>query len=255
MKIEESLAPEILFHFTNKEALFDILASTFKVSYAREKIVGPKNEREFGVPMVSFCDLRLSQLKTHMSKYGSYGIGLTKDWANKSGLNPVMYLSRHCEFTDGFITGISGMYRYLNVLREDSIKDNITTHYTNLLNTYRYLKNYESEITRNGEVLNVRHADEREWRFVPSISADIKYPIVAISNIDSRKKKRELNKEVEHIRLPFQPNDIKYLIIQDEKEIPELITHLGLVKEKFDIDIRNKLLSRILTAEQIKEDI
>lgn len=88
----DSLYPDILFHFTKKENLFKILESAFNVSYAREIIIGKSSEREFAIPMVSFCDLRLTELKSHMIKYGSYGIGLTKQWANANGLNPVMYI-------------------------------------------------------------------------------------------------------------------------------------------------------------------
>ena len=89
MKKRESLYPDILFHFTNKEGLFGLLESTFKVSYAREKIIGKNSTREIGVPMVSFCDLKLSELKSHMNDYGVYGIGLTKEWALKNSLNPM----------------------------------------------------------------------------------------------------------------------------------------------------------------------
>ena len=35
-----ALYPDILFHFTNKNSLYAILSSTFKVSYARERILG-----------------------------------------------------------------------------------------------------------------------------------------------------------------------------------------------------------------------
>ena len=34
------LYPEILFHFTKKQNLYDIWDRTFKVSYARERITG-----------------------------------------------------------------------------------------------------------------------------------------------------------------------------------------------------------------------
>lgn len=76
-----SLYPDILFHFTSRDGLYGILENSFKISYARERIVGKSKSTEFAVPMVSFCDLRLSELKDHMSKYGSYGIGLSKSWA------------------------------------------------------------------------------------------------------------------------------------------------------------------------------
>ena len=61
--INTSLYPDILFHFTSKVGLFKIIVETFKVSYARERIEGISSEKEFAVPMISFCDLKLSELK------------------------------------------------------------------------------------------------------------------------------------------------------------------------------------------------
>ena len=81
MSNNNSLHPEILFHFTSKDALYGILKETFKVYYSLERISGKSKPLEFGVPMVSFCDLKLSELKTHIENYGKYGIGLTKEWA------------------------------------------------------------------------------------------------------------------------------------------------------------------------------
>ena len=87
-----ALYPNILFHFTSKKPLYDILSSTFKVSYARERILGGNRIKEFAVPMVSFSDLRLSELKDNIGTYGKFGIGLTKEWAINNGLwfNPLL---------------------------------------------------------------------------------------------------------------------------------------------------------------------
>jgi hypothetical protein len=53
--------PSILFHFTQKhDALKGILRNTFRPSMARETIENNGADKEFAVPMVSFCDLRLS---------------------------------------------------------------------------------------------------------------------------------------------------------------------------------------------------
>ena len=71
-----ALYPDILFHFTTKQSLYAILSDTFKVSYARERILGGNKTKEFAVPMVSFADLRLTG-KRHIT-YGN-GIGMTKD--------------------------------------------------------------------------------------------------------------------------------------------------------------------------------
>ena len=63
--------PSILFHFTSRcDILMSILSGGFRPSMAREKIESTKKDKEFAVPMVSFCDLRLSELKLHMDSYG-----------------------------------------------------------------------------------------------------------------------------------------------------------------------------------------
>ncbi|MED8860686.1 abortive infection system antitoxin AbiGi family protein, partial [Escherichia marmotae] len=114
-----SLHPKILFHFTDKDGLLNILEHTFKISYARERIQGKNEIREFGIPMVSFCDIKLSDLKDHIDKYGDYGIGLNKAWANSKGLNPVWYVSKNSEFPDAFTSALNSLYRKM-----DSILDN-----------------------------------------------------------------------------------------------------------------------------------
>jgi len=251
-----SLYPTTLFHFTDKESLYDILNHNFKVSYAREKIIGPNNYREFAVPMVSFCDLKLSELK-HFMSYGKFGIGLTKDWANRNGLSPVMYINRHCQLMDNLISGISGVYMHLGLVDNSTQFNSLNKSYLNIMNTYRYIKNYDGELWRHGKLENdnYRFADEREWRFVPDLNTVGIAPFVGISNIKTKKQKEEYNAKVSHIRLTFSPDDIKYLVVEKDEDITELISHLHGSKRRFEIDTRNRLASRILTSEQIEKDI
>jgi hypothetical protein len=252
-----SLYPEILFHFSDKSGLYGLLKSTFKVSYAREKIIGSENEREIGVPMVSFCDLRLSEIKSHMNKYGHYGIGLTKEWANRKGLNPVLYISQHSPFTEGLISGLNGIHAHRRKLEKSESASELTKDYMNIYNTYRYVKNYEAPLKRKGHatVDNYRFADEREWRYVPPLGTSDLTPFVSANSIRTSALKNELNKSINHIRLKFDPEDIRYLIVEKESEILELIDHLKSVKGRFGQNILNRLTSRILTAEQINKDI
>jgi hypothetical protein len=252
-----NLSPDILFHFTNKKSLFKILESDFKVSYAREKIIGQKQFREYAAPMVSFCDLRVSELKEHMNKYGKYGIGLTKKWANANGLNPVVYVNRYSPFIDGFITGLDEMEFQLIYNSNERNSEKMNNGLIKLSDTYRYLKNYEGELKREGKkvVDNYRFANEREWRYVPPIATSDIHPLIPIDIIKTKEQKKFLNETIEHKRLSYKPDDIRYLIVNTDNEITELIAHLHKSKNVYESHIIDRLASRILTAEQIENDV
>ena len=83
------LSPSTLFHFTSKSGLKGILKDNFKLKYCLEKINHREKPVEIAIPMVSFCDIKISEIKEHIEKYGYYGIGLSKKWAFEKGLNPV----------------------------------------------------------------------------------------------------------------------------------------------------------------------
>ncbi len=252
-----SLYPDILFHFTKKKLLYEILKTNFKLSYAREKIIAPSNNREFAVPMVSFCDLKLSELKSFIKKYGDFGIGMSKSWANRNGLNPVLYVNRHCDLTDNLITGLNGVYHHLSKLNNQAQHNNLSQSYLNIMNTYRYIKNYEGELKRDGKIIdsNYRFADEREWRYVPSIiNVDVQ-AFIPITKIKTSQQKQFYNNKIKHLSLSFHPDDIKYLIVEKDSDISELIDHLEAVKGRYNKETRNILASRILTVSQINNDI
>ena len=170
--------------------MFSILDSAFRISYAKEKIIGKSGKREIGVPMVSFCDLKLSEVTSHMSKYGNYGIGLTKKWANRNGLNPVLYISQHSPFTDGLLSGLNSIHAHRRKLEKSGDSEGLTTDYMNIYNTYRYVKNYEAPLHRKGHstIEKYRFADEREWRYVPPLEKD---KFAAICTFRSNKNKIE----------------------------------------------------------------
>lgn len=191
MKKNNSLYPSTLFHFTEKQWLFEILKNNFRISYAREKITAPNNETEFAVPMVSFCDIKLAEIKYFIQKgYRNFGIGLTKEWANRNGLNPVLYLNKDSNIADNLIEGVEGMYNHIDRLNDFEEITEITKHYNSLMNMYRYVKNYEGKLIRNGRLKdkNYRYADEREWRYVPPIEKNGIQPFVNILRIKTKKK-------------------------------------------------------------------
>jgi len=85
-----------LFHFTKSmDVLQTILKEGFWPRYCLEDVQWQGHDTyEFvAYPMVCFCDIPISRISEHVGFYGSYGIGLTKQWGIKNNLNPVFYFS------------------------------------------------------------------------------------------------------------------------------------------------------------------
>jgi hypothetical protein len=260
------LYPQTLFHFTDKKGLLGILESNFQITYSLERIEcrpikgtgknGHKDmdempiNRVFGAPMVSFCDLRLSELGVHMRDYGSYGIGMSKEWAIESDLNPVYYISARAKLLEQFISSMAELFKQ----RESSCELNTTYH--RLLNFYRYLKNYDAPLYRKGKLIREQHrfANEREWRYVPPIDND-SMPFVTEATMKDTNKKNTVNEWLKNAPLVFEPKHINYVIIREEKERDEIISHIEAAKKGYPSSEVSRLKSRILTAEQIRADI
>lgn len=95
------LSSNTLFHFTgNLENIIGILENNFKPSYGIETIYLGGAPFKLAYPMVCFCDIPLSQIRKHIKVYGPYGIGLSKDWGIRLGLNPVLYLEKNSSLSN-----------------------------------------------------------------------------------------------------------------------------------------------------------
>lgn len=250
-----ALSSNTIIHFTNKkEALLGILEDNFRISFCKEGTYLGDKRWTFYVPMVSFCDIPMSEIKDHIGKYGSYGIGLTKEWALEKRLNPVLYVSRGSFMSENYRVAtkhfLSNISNNRNIKATNEADENGGMA---LLDIFRYMKNYEGKLERKSEEIdNYRFSDEREWRYVPEFS---KYK-------DMMVQKKEFDGNTDHYssvykdhRLEFEPDDIKYIIINDDSEIKEIVSHLRFVKGgKYSSDAVERLTTRILTAEQIKGD-
>ena len=62
------------------------------------------------------------------------------------------------------------------------------------------------------------------------------------------------NEAIAPLRLRFTPHDIKYVIVQSEKEVLPIIRDLERIKEKYQGDAIRLLTSRVISAERIRED-
>lgn len=243
-----SISPSTLFHFTNKTSLFEILRDNFKLKYCLEKLPNNKDEGSIAVPMVSFCDIKISEITEHISKYGEYGIGLSKEWAIKKKLSPLFYQNLNSEFSENFIITARELFK------DDSVDIKYKASFADIL---RLTKQYEGKLIRGKEIIEkYRFADEREWRFVPKITGNSKFlPFIQEDNYDTADKKKKANDKLKNERLKFNANDIMYLIVKEEEEINELIHHIRYVKGKnYTANEVDRLTTRIISCERIFND-
>lgn len=249
--------PDIIFHFTDKAAALKgiVKEQAFFPSYARERIDNLGKTKEFGCPMVSFCDLRLSELPEHMKKYGHYGVGLTKEWALKSHLNPVAYVNKSSEFTNGLVRALDWLWSEIDTSSQVDVAKftRAQLRYMDVLNMQRYIKNYEGKLSRIGKKdKQYRFADEREWRHVPPHSLQGIVPFVPAEWLADKKQKKFYNDQVRPFKLPYTSHDVKYLLVPKESNIPALRKTIASLS--ISVGEINHLLARIITAEQVNSD-
>lgn len=240
------LSSNSLIHFTNsKESLIGILKEEFKIKYCSEKVITHQGELNYAIPMVSFCDIPLSEVKNHIKSYGSYGIGLKKDWGKKNGLNPVFYVEKNSMIGSNYFEAFNEIFigKRISDCNEIEFKQ---------IDVLRYMKNYEADlITDKINKPNYRYADEKEWRFVLSKEQ----AQFVVKNEYYIKNKEKYNNPIDILRLGFSPEDISYVIINNDSEISEFIDVLRKSKgKKYPYDEVERLITRLITVEQILND-
>lgn len=248
------LSSDSLTHFTPSfKSLERILIDTFKVNYCRETVCAQNGKFDILVPQVSFCDIPFSQIVEHVRKYGGYGIGLSKKWAHKRGLNPVLYVEKNSNLANSFFRS------FLKTILKDTknISQLSPTNKANI-NILRYMKNFQGDLEREGKKTkkDYRFANEREWRYV--LPLDSTYPMLVDCrdkpNSNVKQKKDELNNNFFY-RLSFGPDDINYIIIKYERQRDMAIKAIKKIKDvNHDPKTVARLISRIISVEQIKID-
>ncbi|WP_283693851.1 abortive infection system antitoxin AbiGi family protein [Clostridium perfringens] len=104
-----------------------------------------------------------------------------------------------------------------------------------------------------------RFYDEREWRYIPDIDVIKKYNIdwfLEKEEFLDYKGRREYNNKIsEIIKLSFEPDDIKYIIVNSEDEILDLFRAIDNIKgDKYSLNRINILKTRIISKDQILND-
>ena len=198
---------------------------------------------------------RIEAENTHPKLYGEYAISFSKEWGKKHELEPIHYVPNNKSYANAtFSKSISTLVKY------DNLPDEVSEDYINRL---CYLKPLHGEMERNvpigDDFQNVtvwkNFNDEREWRYVPSVSTEQKFSInrMYAETLD-QKIIDTLNNVISqpkymNVGLTFDFSDIQYLIVPDNtarialiKEIENIFKELS----KYSNIDKNLLISKII---------
>jgi len=244
-----TVSSNTLFHFTNSyDRLKSILELEFEPRFCLEH--SPTRDDgspfEYAVPMVCFCDLPLSQTSTHLAFYGNYGLGLSKEWGQAHGVTPVLYAYAG-----------SAVRANLGKLWRSFKKDEWPLELSRAVGQILcYIKPYTGRFWRNGKYIeDVRFYNEREWRFVPENIGDKGWMIPKSDYLDKAKVGQLNDAVAAEGRLSFEPRDIRYIIVASEAEVLTMVDDVLRIKgKKYSYDDLRLLTTRIISAQQIRED-
>lgn len=255
------ISANTLFHFTNSiESLRSILTYTFVPRYCLERLdlFSKKDKIDLAIPMVCFCDIPLSQITEHISKYGNYAIGLTKEWALSKGISPIFYIP-HDSRTNVLLRQLSLNSSRLDGLKMLLKKEDPAEATLEFMELFFYCKNYRGSMWRNNELIkDIVFYNEREWRYVPDMKELIKiYPRLIINKDEYNDQiiRENRNDDLYSFKLKFTPMDIKYIIINEERERLILARMIDEIKgDYYNMNDLTVLKSKIISVEQIQED-
>lgn len=257
--MEFTQSANTLFKFMDKDIfLLEILKNkAFIPRYNDEDItyLDYGDNKLISIPMVCFCDIRLNKIDRHLEFYsneGGYGIGLSKEWGIRNGIQPLQYVNTYG-------TLCLQLKEIFNVALKDSVsKNDETVKYRDyLINNLIYLKPISGIMTRGNEVVEKNFHDEHEWRFIPQSKENIIRLLIG----DEIKNKKDYynnmlrSKEIYgSIWLEFQYSDVKYIIVPNEDKQDAVI---NFIQKELDIEMnaKIKLASKIITFTSIKGDV
>lgn len=207
---------------------------------------------------------------SHPELYGKYALAFTKKWGEKSKLQAMHYLNPEAICTENYSETLRSVFAEEDVsdIVADTLLDWIC-FFKPLRGTMKRIQpvDDESKETFEIEIFKNFH-DEHEWRFVPSkavINGQAMQCVIANKHIlHSEDMINRMNKRLENLNykqtwLPFQYDDIRYIIVPDNQSRIETINTISALDDSLFMDgdeslQRSILISKILVLDDIVKD-
>jgi len=240
-----------LIHMTqNWKFLELILKEGLKPSYCRENITNTKENKSACFPMISTSNVSIDFAISYQRSYRTLGIVLDKVWGEINDFNPVLYLERKSDLTNEIIDN----FKNITAISTEHIKDalnGITTDHRSLMTKqlgkiFAHSKNYDGELVKNETLLAEKYpyGMEREWR---KIIKNDKVPYFLVG--DDMQNKKEFNKSIADIRVDYQVEHLKAVIVESDWQIEEvqqiICNKFGLTEFPKEIKIRVNTIRHI----------
>lgn len=232
------LSSNVIWHQTDFNGLRSILKlKKFLYSYSLESIKWKSSRVDIAFPMISFCDIPLSDISEYLDKYGNYTIGLKRTWGKSVGVCPVWYRDREA------LTLKTQMDSFRIIEKKDPFS--LSKYEIALWQVVANTKNYEGELIKRN-FSSYRFFDEREVRLVPTYDELILSKIRPFINENEYKnyKSNYGNSLISNMGISFEYTDIAYIIYSNQRS-----SVVDLFK---GCDCNNIVF---LSRKQVKEDI
>ena len=203
-------------------------------------------------PMVCFCDINLSRLDSHVKYYGPYGIALQKEWGIDQGIQPIHYINENSNIRKDLTYLFSKSYNSI-------LEDELVSEYNDYLLTHLlFIKPLVGKMLKDEEYDEKNFTDEREWRYVPEINEEDNVNLIIPKSYIDRDNAYDCYsnklKNIKHLWLHFNYEDVEYIMVYNEKDREEIIRF---IEEEIDTKDRKKkdiLISKIIVYDIINKD-
>lgn len=267
-----------LFHFTKDPGvLLRILETGLVPNYCREDLSYFGRTVNVGVPMISFCDIPLTRTSMFKARYGDYAIGLSKEWALKKQINPILYVN-----DERILLSLGFLRNYYRTL-DDEVKERGGSDNSIQINLFSqksldgikafvnrsnardavyslmgYMKRYISKGPDGNDQSNYI---ENEWRYVVTGEGiDWKWTLDEYKKWRGKGDKPEPPDALKAQKLSFNVGDITHIIVKTESEVHHFVDailgmkNIGGLDGMLADDDRKLLLTKIISQEKIEKD-
>ncbi len=203
-------------------------------------------------PMTCFCDIPLSKVGSHMSRYGRYGLALDKQAIiSKFKVQPIHYINPESPLAGDFKSAFSDYYNAGKKVHEE---DKILLNY--LMSAMMYMKPISGIEKVEGEERPYIFQDECEWRYIPTEDFPSNLKLMLSGNMATENAKNYYSKALQSHKetwIKFDWGDIRYIIVPDEIALKRIIESI----KELPLDDTQKyiLISRIEVSMRFAEDL